>query len=165
MKKPQINWERLAPVGLDGKREAVRACWALAGSALWSLGAPIRMAQCWRWIEEARMHGSAGFYMRPFSEIMGSALWGFALTAAWLLALAARHYVYHRQESRVDYLMRRLPDPWEYRRRCWAIPLAGILASAVLALALWGFYWWLYITFTPPECLRDVAIVTVETIR
>ena len=166
MRRPQINWERLAPAGLDGKRETVRAGCALAGSALWSLGAPVRMAQRWGEIRRMQLRGYyENLYMLPFSEIMGSALWGFALTALCLAAVAAWHYVCHRQGSRADYLMRRLPDRWELHRRCLAIPLAGILTAALLALALRGFYWWLYLTFTPPECLRDAAVITVETIR
>ncbi len=43
------------------------------------------------------------------------------------------------------YLMKRLPNPWEYHRRCLTIPFAELvltgLVVAVILLLFWGLYW------------------------
>ena len=48
------------------------------------------------------------------------------------------------QGSKAVYLMRRLPNRWEYFRRCFALPLMTILLGMVLTilvlLACWGLY-------------------------
>ena len=79
---------------------------------------------------------------------------GFGLFFAAMAVLAAYYVLYHRQGgSRTDYLMRRLPDRWEYLRRCLALPGLGCAAALVLAVLLWTLYFWMYLRFTPAGCL------------
>lgn len=90
----------------------------------------------------------------PFFQL----LWGTPLLGLWIfLAVMAvqvlRHYRCHTQGSRADYLMRRLPDPWEYHRRCWAVPLLASLAELSLFAAGSGLCWLLWYFATPAGCL------------
>lgn len=163
MKKIRIRWERLVPVGMDGKKEAIWTAAGLGASVLWATGPLFRLLDAWRWLERP---AAGGFRIMPyFSDIMGSSLAGFPVMWLCLAALAVWHYVYHRQGSRADFTMRRIPSRWEMHRRCLAVPLAGIVLALALARGLYLLYWWMYLTFTPPESLRDVAVMTLETIR
>ena len=162
MKKLRIRWERLAPAGLDGKREALWIAGGLGASVLWATGPLFRLLREWRRLAEP----TSGYrIMDYFSDIMGSGLAGFPVMWLCLAALAVWHYAYHRQGSRADYTMRRISSRWELHRRCLTIPVTGIVLALALARGLYQLYWWMYLTFTPPECLRDVAIMTVKTIR
>ena len=166
MKKLRIRWERLAPVGLDGRREALWIAGGLGASVLWATGPLFRLLKAWR---RLRFDPIGGYrierFMDYFSDIMGSGLAGFPVMWLCLAALAVWHYAYHRQGSRADYTMRRISSRWEFHRRCLTIPVVGIVLALALAWGLYQLYWWMYLTFTPPECLRDVAIMTVKTIR
>lgn len=70
------------------------------------------------------------------------------------ICLAVYNYMSFRNGSSSHYLMRRLPDKWEYHRRCLALPLLTILASLVLIPVLLGLYYAIYILFTPEQCLQ-----------
>jgi hypothetical protein len=60
----------------------------------------------------------------------------------------------HRQGgSRSDYLMRRLPDRWEYPRRCVTLPLLGAVAIIAEFLIVTLIYFAVYALFTPGICL------------
>ena len=50
--------------------------------------------------------------------------------------------------------MRRLPDRWEYHRRCLTIPLLAILSALVLIVVLIGLFYALYLHATPEQCLQ-----------
>ena len=63
------------------------------------------------------------------------------------------HYAYHYQGSRSVYLMRRLPDRWEYHRRCLAIPAATVAATAVLLAGSLALFYGAYMLFTPAACV------------
>ncbi len=66
---------------------------------------------------------------------------------------AVIHYAYHRQGSKSIYLMRRLPDRRELHRRCLTLPLAGLVLCALAFLLLLLVFYWVYMTFTPEQCL------------
>jgi len=63
------------------------------------------------------------------------------------------NYASHRMGSRSDYLMRRLPDRWEWHRRCLTVPLAAVALSALLVLALLVIFFLVYQYRTPYQWL------------
>lgn len=95
-----------------------------------------------------------GQTIAPFSVLIrGTPLLGLWLFLAVMPLLVWRYYSYHTRGTMAVYTMRRLPDKWEYHRRCWTQPLL----SAVTEFALYGiliFFCWLLWRFgTPAECL------------
>ena len=68
--------------------------------------------------------------------------------------LAFVNYSNFRNGSKSVYLMRRLPDKWEYHRRCLTLPLLTILAGLVSIPILLGLFYALYLHATPEQCLQ-----------
>lgn len=68
--------------------------------------------------------------------------------------LAFVNYSNFRNGSKSVYLMRRLPDRWEYHRRCLALPLMTILAGLVSIPILIGLFYAIYLHATPEQCLQ-----------
>lgn len=94
-----------------------------------------------------------GAVMTPFYRLLGNSLWGFAAVALAAPALAVWHYLYHRQGSRADYRMRRLPDRWEYHRRCLALPALALVAAALMAAVMTLIFYGVYRLCTPEQCM------------
>ena len=89
----------------------------------------------------------------PFRELMA----GLPYLGMWcFLALMAlqvwRYYAHHTRESMSVYTMRRLPDPWEYHRRCWAQPILSTLFELLLFALLTGLCWLFWYYGTPVPC-------------
>ena len=90
-----------------------------------------------------------GHMMVDFEELLGRSPLIFLVLILCFAAFLFRHYLYHRQDSRSDYTMRRLPNQWEYHRRCLLLPCCGILLSLlVAALLIWLLYTY-YMTIIP----------------
>lgn len=147
MTKKRIALEKLAPVGADAQKQLRWTGIALAASALWSLRALFRIVGEMKTLKAILDQGASGF-VATYPKYLGSAFYGFALVSLVLAGLAVWNYASFRQGVRTDYLMRRLPDRWEYHRRCLTVPLLGIGASVLIALALWvlyrAIYWHLF---------------------
>lgn len=147
---------RLFPPGADWRQET-RRCLIVLGTALaWSLTFFLRYISAYGALYRVVNYRRVlipGAKMQPFSEVLGPSLWGFALAALAGVGLAALHYSSFYRGSRSVYLMRRLPDPLEWHRRCLALPCACIIACAALAAALWGLFYLFYLNVTPAQCL------------
>lgn len=78
----------------------------------------------------------------------------FVLVILGAICLAVYNFGGFHSGSKSHYLMRRLPNRWEYHRRCLALPLMTILASLILIPLLLGLYYAIYILFTPEQCLQ-----------
>ena len=92
--------------------------------------------------------------MQPFWTLAGAYLAAFPAMGAALLGYdAAANYLRLRAGARGDYTLRRLRDPWEYHRRCLALPLLEALACLLAFAALTGLLYWSYLGLTPPELL------------
>lgn len=92
--------------------------------------------------------------MAPFSELLR----GIPLLGAWIFLavmplLVWRYYRFHTQGSMSVYTMRRLPNRWEYHRRCWTQPLLSALAELLLFAVLAGLCWLIWRFATPAVCL------------
>lgn len=58
-----------------------------------------------------------------------------------MLGMSAYNYLYHYGSYKSIYLMRRLPNSWEFHRRCLCIPFLGVVSVGVLIiLMIIGFY-------------------------
>lgn len=94
---------------------------------------------------------SKGHVSNFFSEAV---FFPFAFPILGGICLAVYNYIGFHSGSKSHYLMRRLPNRWEYHRRCLALPLMTILASLILIPLLLGLYYAIYILFTPEQCLQ-----------
>lgn len=132
----------LYPPGYDAAREAKLWCagWALA--VFWqAVGYGIRLAGA---VESLYEYSKAlERYVRlpdaalpSLWELWRHTWWGFALLAYVTLLLAASHYRYYRQGSRMLYLLRRLPDRTLRHRRALAAPLLGLVVIALSMLVM-----------------------------
>lgn len=90
----------------------------------------------------------------PFSELIrGIPLLGLWLFLAVMPLMAWRYYDYHTRGSMAVYTMRRLPDKWEYHRRCWTQPILSAAAELALYAALIALCWLMWRFTTPAVCL------------
>ena len=90
----------------------------------------------------------------PFGEL----IWGTPLLGAWIFLavmplLIWRYYQFHTRDSMSVYTMRRLPDRWEYPRRCWTQPVLSAIAELLLFAVLIGLCWLIWRFATPEVCL------------
>ncbi len=135
----RIALEKLAPVGADVQKQLRWTGVALAASALWSLRALMRIVREMKTLKAVIDQGAFSS-VAAYPRYLGSAFYGFALLSLVLAGLAVWNYAAFRRGARADYLMRRLPNRWEYHRRCLAVPLLGIAASVLVALTLYVLY-------------------------
>lgn len=75
------------------------------------------------------------------------------MAASLLIGGVASNYRFCRSGSRSDYTMRRLPDPWEYHRRCWALPLLSCVLYLLAFAALYAISFSIYHFATPKALL------------
>lgn len=154
MKERIKTW---VPYGLEAGPVLRRMTAGLLACILLSLRCPLACMGAWDRLykmEGGRKVLRTGVTMPLFRELVSWSLIGFGLFLAAMAVLAVYYVLYHRQGgSRTDYLMRRLPDRWEYLRRCLALPVLGCGAALVLLGVLWTLYVWMYLRFTPDVCI------------
>lgn len=113
-------------------------------------------AEAYSWLFQT-VHGKPvlrdGAMMQPFFQLSWWTWMGPAVALPAMAGVAVSFYSIHNRESRSSYLMRRLPNRWEYHRRCLAAPLAIAIATVLFALALQGIYYLVYLLRTPAICL------------
>lgn len=92
-------------------------------------------------------------FMKDFSEIRKNAFDVFVLFAVCLAVLALYNFLYHYQESKSIYTMKRLKTKSELYKRCLAFPLLFIFLSILTVTVLNFLYLLLYIFTVPEECI------------
>lgn len=151
-KSERIDWNKLVPVGVDGRKEKRQLLWLLAGSTAWSLLWFLsRYFSRLQYVLNLLAYATQKDVRRMphFAEFLAGSMIGFQITAAVMLLLAVTHYLEHYREGRSIYLMRRLPDGWDLWRRCLAVPLLGLAGCATLSLTLLLAYFAVYRLMTP----------------
>ncbi len=133
-----MKWDKLAPVGVSARTEISGILAGLGLAAFWSLTGVARIVEHMNGLTYNSSYGITEIPFSPYRVLLGTALDGFFLVALVLVFLAIGHYLYHRRGARTDYLMRRLPRPWEYHMRCLALPALGIVLA--LGLATLGYF-------------------------
>ena len=89
----------------------------------------------------------------PFSELTrGTPLFGLWIFLAVMPLMVWRYYRFHTQEAMSVYTMRRLPDRWEYHRRCWTQPILSAMAELLLYALLTALCWLIWYFATPASC-------------
>lgn len=154
----RINWEKHAPVGLDGGQEAKTILVGLIVASLWGI---FDFAGAYTNALSNLYYRYAGLkstlipdaVMEDFSVLILGSDFLFDLICLAMPLLAVWHYVYHYRDSRSVYLMRRLPDRWEFHRRCLMIPMGGLVASLSCLGVLGIAFYLIYILCTPQQCL------------
>jgi len=160
MKTPDLS--QYAPVGIDLNVErqifsigmilvVLRACFRF----FWCYYAKLAENNLYRWVGDKQII-APGAKLSDFITILDQSEWltGFFVLALCLFAFLPLHYAYHHQGSKSVYLMRRLPDKWEYHRRCLALPLTGIALCALTAFLLFLIFFSSYMLLTPDELLE-----------
>lgn len=157
----RIPIERYAPPGVDVQKEVERTVWGLIAAAVLSLRFLLSYLDFRDNLFTTASNGSrvlkAGILMPSFRSIFSWSFLGFVIFLLAMAALAVLHAAYHYQGgSRPIYLMRRLPDRWEYWRRCLALPAAGALCALAAMAILLGIYLAVYLNCTPAQCLQEM---------
>lgn len=155
--------DRLVPPGLDWRRALRRLAWFLAGLSVWSLfylnvyGTERASAidRSLQYPTEAirAARGVEYLGLQPFWSYARGFLIPFLFLALLCLANIRANYARCRTLSRSDYTLRRLRDPWEYHRRCLALPLLEALICLLAFALVTGIYFLVYLRFTPAELL------------
>ena len=152
----RLELSKYAPPGLDRKSENIFFSVGMALAFLYSTTFVVRYVKERKklyWICEKGLELIADVKMPEFSILLGDALIGFLLVAIGMLAFGVYHYLYHCQDAKSIYLMRRLPNKWELHRRCLTIPVTAVMCCGLTALLLLGVYYGIYVYFTPKICL------------
>lgn len=147
---------RHAPPGLELEGEKKLFGWGLLCAAGYSLLFLVRYLDARDELFYDRLGKKVlweNAVMPDFAQLLGDALYGFAVLAVCLAGVAVWHYLYHWQGSKSIYTLRRLPDRWVLHRRCLTLPLAGLAVCAAAALALLLVYYAVYQLATPAACL------------
>ena len=156
IKKPDLTpLARLFPVGWPWGNTLMYGGTVLGLSALAALcifanrygRALDALYECDQWREERVLIRDA--LMVPFPEALGPALLALGPAALCCVLLPILLWLFHRQESRSDYLMRRLPQRWELARRCLAGPALLLACTLLAGLLLFALFFLWYQTATP----------------
>lgn len=157
-KKRLDGWlEDHLPVGMLVRRERrlmlaglIVACvWALMWYSLLYIGARNSL-----FIHiQGKLELAPQARMADFAQIFPGTLLIFWIVIAMMPLKVLEYYAFHRKGSKSIYLMRRLGDPRELRRRCWTLPLCTAAMSLVLAAVTTILCYLVYVKCTPASAI------------
>ena len=156
-KREEHSWlEAHAPLGIELANEVMIYVSAMTLSLLYSLiylGNYIsERNNLYEKIGEKQVLRT-GAKMPEFEALIEGRMIGFGIVIVILICISVYHYIYHYMDSKLVYLMKRLPNKWEMHKRCLVIPVAGIIITIVCMILLWFLYYGIYLVFTPQQCL------------
>ncbi|MBR4026579.1 MAG: hypothetical protein IKJ01_03330 [Lachnospiraceae bacterium] len=88
-----------------------------------------------------------------FGEVSKGCFHGFWIYILCMIGIIIYHYIYHFQGSKLIYFMRRLPNKWEFHKRCLLLPVIAIIIGMITMIVLRFVYYGVYFLCTPYECL------------
>ncbi len=94
-----------------------------------------------------------GVMIQDFGTLMEGVFLLAFMMCGITLSRVAYYYIYHYQGSKMMYLMKRLPEKWELHKRCWTLPIAGVVLLVIWMSVLRMLYFAIYILCTPSQCL------------
>ena len=156
-----FDLSRLLPPGWDQEGLKVRLIWGHLLSPVTMLGFLKRYTDARSALYDYQPDATGRYIpvlnpsrtISPFSPLMEGVpylgMWCFLLVMALQVW---RYYGYHTQGAMSVYTMRRLPDRWEFHRRCWAQPILSALAEMLLFAVLTGLCWLIWYFATPTPC-------------
>ncbi len=156
-KRKEHSWlESKAPLGIELAKEITIFVSGMLLSLLYSLiylaNYVIERNNLYERIDEERVL-RAGAIMPSFETLIEGRMIGFGIVIVILICISVYHYIYHYMDSKLVYLMKRLPSRWELHKRCLVLPIVGIIVTLVCSLLLWFIYYGIYLLFTPQQCL------------
>lgn len=153
----KMKWlEKYTPLGIDvGKQVG----WWLAGVTAATLHSMLfliryfdRRADLY-YLKAGKRVLMEGAVMTDFETLTEGVFLTFYLVSIVTLLVIIYHYFYHYQGSKMVYLMKRLPDKWDLRRRCITLPVVGAVLLMVWMFVVRMLYYAIYILCTPSQCL------------
>jgi len=155
--KNRINWNNLVPPGRNG---TLQRNWLLGGLAaafvctilffLSEYGEHKAMLE----LAEKMYPGGPGQLLPDFEWLVAVPSLSFAVVFGVALPQICYNYIYTRRGSRSDYTLRRLPDKWEWHRRCLAVPVLAVSGGMLLLALALVLCFLIYQFATPPQFLR-----------
>lgn len=153
--------EKNLPVGYSVKRELVGSINCIIVASVLSLSYILRYWQAYDALFVHSLDGTRtnriaeGAVMVDFAELVGNSLSGFPIAALICLIIhTVEHYIYHRSGGAYSYYtMRRLPDRYEYIRRCLLLPTIEAVLILAVGAAVLGIDYMTYLQMTPSICL------------
>ncbi len=150
------------PFGYSIKREVSESISCLTVAIILSLSYIPRYWQAYDSLFVHSLDGTRtsriaeGAMMTDFAELVGNSLSGFPIAALiCLIVHTAAHYIYHRSGGAYShYTMRRLPNKYEYIRRCLLLPMIEAVLILAVGAAVLGLDYLTYMQRTPEICLR-----------
>lgn len=148
--------EKYAPPGINLAKEVMVFVVSMTCAVIFSLGYVLAYIsarnELYEVINDKRIL-KEGAIIPEFEVILGNYFSGFILVGVAMAIILVYHYAYHYQDSKIIYLMKRLPNRWELHRRCITLPIAGSIVAVVVLILLWAIYFGIYFLFTPQQCL------------
>lgn len=156
-KKEERSWlEPYAPLGIELANEVMLFVSGITLAVLYSFVYLVSYIAARNELYEKvadRWILRQGAIMPAFDTLIEGRMIGFGVVMILMLGIIVYHYIYHHMDSKLVYLMKRLPSKWELHKRCLVLPIAGILVTIACMLILWLVYYGIYLLFTPQQCL------------
>ncbi len=144
------------PPGMSMQGEAAFFITLLIGAFLYAQGFLFRYSDAYMTLlAQMEMLGVDIHRIAPFYDVFGHAWNGYFFVMPCMLLFGVSHYLYYHRETKSVYLMRRLPDKWEYHRRALTVTVCELLICMALALLTFFIDCLIYVWSTPAACLPD----------
>lgn len=157
--KNKAKLDEFFPLGIDYYQELKWICIGFVISFLYSLGFLFRLSDnyynLFKWFGTKKVLIN-GAIMEDFVIVLEKALVGFFIVALCMIALGVYHYMYHYMGSKSIYIMKRLPNRFDFFKRCFISPLIVIIISFTFAFIMLVLYYWIYMFVTPVQCLTPL---------
>lgn len=90
-----------------------------------------------------------------FGQLLKHCFHGLHYFYIWCFGLGIHHYYSHTRGSKSIYLMKRLPNRWEFVVRIWTFPVVFALVTGILTFTLLFLYYHYYLHFSVPDTIPE----------
>ena len=140
---------RCAPPGMPLKAEIYTACIGFAAAALYGL---MRFLNDYTRQRSLLLRGKP-VEMPAFFLLFKGDLRGFAVMAFVIAGFTVFRYAYLYRGSKSVYSLRRLPEKAPVAKRVLLVPAIELLICGILAFLLLLLCFWIYMHFSPADCI------------
>lgn len=155
MKK--LEWDRLVPLGISGRKVRNWLLAALGAGIVWSMQFVENYLSAYKRLYAYGPNGSivwlSGVQMKSFGELLDGSFALMDVFAMAMIPLAVGLYLYHTVNGHSIYTMKRLKSPWELWRRVLAMPVCGAGVFLLTRFLLGGIFAIIYCRVTPAAYL------------
>lgn len=153
---------KLLPVGYNVKKVKTALIWGYITTAAFS--AIVYFSNLIENFNDLYFYDEAGnrllktgVKMTSFELLRERAFDLFLIFIFMLLVFSIYNFIYHYIGSKSIYTMRRLPQKFEFIKRCVTIPVIFIILSIASVFVLNFIYFGIYMLVVPEECLLSSA--------